>query len=119
MRSLLLCIIRSYRHYWPERFRRTCLFRESCSEHVYRVAAAQGALAGFTALRQRIRRCRKGYSVETLGGELMVRSADGGLIPEAEASSSILAPYWDIAKRLEHTLNRAKGTKVDNLRLVR
>lgn len=82
MTRLLLLGIRLYWKLWPERFRRSCLFRESCSKYVYRVTAHTGASAGFAALLERARRCRGGYSVETLAGE----------------------PYWSAAQQRQQAI---------------
>ena len=104
MRLLLLLGIRLYWRLWPERLRRPCLFRESCSRYVYRATARAGASAGFAALWERTRRCRGGYSVETFGDQLVVRLADGSVLSESEASPSLLQPYWSAARQRQAAL---------------
>lgn len=61
MRFVLLFIIRMY---WllPKRLRRPCIFKCSCSVHVYNEAKQNGVLRGLKALRERHRQCRAGYS---------------------------------------------------------
>jgi uncharacterized protein len=60
---LLLCI----RLYWciSAGKRRRCVFKESCSRHVYRVSKQQGFVKAMRALYMRMRLCRAGYSCFT------------------------------------------------------
>jgi len=69
----MLLGIRLYWRLWPEQLKRSCPFRESCSRYVYRATARAGASSGFAALWERTRKCRGGYNVETLAGQLVVR----------------------------------------------
>lgn len=75
--------------YWalaPEKRRRSCLFRESCSRHVWRRFEEEGIRAGFAALLRRWRQCRPGYAVvPTSVGRYMIL-CDGSIIPEDEIS---------------------------------
>ncbi|MRG48376.1 membrane protein insertion efficiency factor YidD [Chitinophaga sp. SYP-B3965] len=50
--------------YWlvPKRWRRACIFKETCSSHIYKIASEKGTIAGIRALRARIKKCRPGYS---------------------------------------------------------
>jgi putative component of membrane protein insertase Oxa1/YidC/SpoIIIJ protein YidD len=57
---LLLVVIRLYWALWPPSARRTCLFRQSCSRHVYRTTRRYGLRVGWLALCQRYRQCRPG-----------------------------------------------------------
>ncbi|MEA2560982.1 MAG: uncharacterized protein QOH06_2486 [Acidobacteriota bacterium] len=104
MKLLLLLGIRLYWRLWPEQLRRSCLFRESCSRYVYRVTAHAGASAGFAAFLERARRCRGGYSVETLTERLVVRLVDGSALSETEASPSLLLPYWSAAQQRQQEI---------------
>lgn len=81
MRHLFLLLIRAYWAFWPHGLRRQCLYRESCSRHVYRVANEVGASAGFRALLYRVRKCRPGYtmSASETGMGLLLR--DGSFLP--------------------------------------
>lgn len=107
MRLLLLLGIRLYWRLWPERLRRSCLFRESCSRYVYRVTARAGASAGFAALWERARTCRGGYNIETLAGHLVVRLVDGSILSETEASPSIFHPYCSAAQQRQRAIARS------------
>jgi hypothetical protein len=63
MRWVLLAAIQAYWRLKPPNGWRTCLFRESCSRHVYRRTVEDGLFAGLLALRLRMRRCRPGFVV--------------------------------------------------------
>lgn len=72
--------------------RRPCLFRETCSQHVYRVTREAGAVKGLMALARRYRRCRLGYVVESDGqSEPFLRLADQSVAQIAELSESMAA----------------------------
>lgn len=62
MKYLLLALIRLY-WFIPKRFRRTCLFKETCSHHVFAVTKEKGFMSGLKALQRRIKQCRPGYSI--------------------------------------------------------
>ncbi len=64
MKYLLILLIRLY---WliPKRWRRKCIFKESCSLHVYSTTKEQGFIKGLKALKIRFRQCRPNYSFYT------------------------------------------------------
>ncbi|MFB6231211.1 MAG: membrane protein insertion efficiency factor YidD [Salinibacter sp.] len=105
MRDLLLFAIRCYWRFFPEKWRGQCIFRITCSHHVYETTRTRGARAGMRALIDRLRKCRPGYTVYSEGNVLRVRLADGSSIDESEAASHVLAPYRDAAERLQASLN--------------
>jgi len=105
MRRLALFAIRLYWRFWPEARRRKCIFRRTCSHHVYHVTRILGLVAGTCALIDRLRKCRPGYSVYSESGGLRVRLADGTSIDESEAAPHVLAPYRDPAELLQHSLS--------------
>jgi len=81
--------------YWrltnPAR-RRPCLFRETCSRHVYRITREDGAFKGITAFAQRFRRCRLGYVIEFDGqAEPVLRLSDRSVAQTIELSESMTA----------------------------
>jgi putative component of membrane protein insertase Oxa1/YidC/SpoIIIJ protein YidD len=61
MKAILILPIRLYRIVVPVRFRPECLYEETCSVHVERIAREGGLLAGMKALGSRFRNCRPGY----------------------------------------------------------
>lgn len=63
MKWLLLLAIRVYWQLSPKRETGRCLFRISCSRHVFRVTKKEGLLKGVAALRYRFRSCRGGYHI--------------------------------------------------------
>jgi uncharacterized protein len=99
MKALLLLGIELYWRLTPEHRRRSCVFRESCSRHVYRIARDSGVRAGVSALWHRSRRCR-GVSLEASPEGLVLRLRDGSVLNKSEASETLLRP-WTLAQQLE------------------
>ena len=63
---------------------------------MFRVTETQGLREGFKALRTRFRQCRGGYRLQWLpDGSFVVRLADGALLPQSEASDSIIRTLRD------------------------
>ena len=72
--------------------RRPCLFRETCSRHVYRVTREEGAFKGMIAFAQRLRQCRLGYAIEFDGRtQAFLRLADRSIARTTELSESMAA----------------------------
>lgn len=61
MRALLLLLIRTYWFAIPQSKRRRCIFKVSCSNHVYEVAKTKGLYCGLVALTYRFRNCNGDY----------------------------------------------------------
>ena len=105
MKWVLLNVIHFY---WQLRFlrkRRTCLFKESCSHHVYRITHDSGFKAGVVALGYRISSCRPGYTFETdEEGKWVCCLKNGDKIPEALLSPSVL-PTFSLNNHLTNYLN--------------
>jgi len=68
--------------YWliPIKYRKKCLFKESCSHFVYRQTKEQGYKKGFNAFFQRYKQCRSHYSIIELEGKQFVLLNDHTLI---------------------------------------
>jgi putative component of membrane protein insertase Oxa1/YidC/SpoIIIJ protein YidD len=80
---------------WPARLRRRCLFRESCSHYVFRLARTQGLVAGMKALRYRIDVCN-GRSVlftNPVTGQFNLQLTDGELLTEEHINKELLKQY--------------------------
>ena len=60
MRLISLLLIRIY-WLFPKNNRRECIFRESCSQYVYRITKRYGFKKGLLALKKRRQKCRSGY----------------------------------------------------------
>jgi uncharacterized protein len=74
------------------RYRRRCLFRESCSEYVRRRLHERGCLAALGAALERARQCRPGFTVhgDPYTGALAVGLPDGSSIGEAEMAEFLV-----------------------------
>ncbi|MCB0768401.1 MAG: membrane protein insertion efficiency factor YidD [Flavobacteriales bacterium] len=91
MSWLLRWLIRAYWALVPERSRRTCLFKESCSRYVYRMALEHGARAGWKALVGRYRQCRSGYTFVERNGNVELKTAGGVYVPMDELVSALFS----------------------------
>jgi putative component of membrane protein insertase Oxa1/YidC/SpoIIIJ protein YidD len=88
----LVLAIRFYWAVWPARWRRNCVYRESCSRYVYRAALEGGLAGGLRALRERHRTCRPGYGILRHHGAAWLVLADGSVLSASEASATALPP---------------------------
>lgn len=92
MKWLIVLAIELYWKWTDPAHRRPCLFRETCSRHVYRITREAGAVRGMIALAYRLRRCRFGYAVEfDSEGKSFLRLADHSTAQAAELSESMAA----------------------------
>lgn len=101
---LILLPVRLYRMV-PSRFKRRCLFKESCSVFFLRVIAEHGFWAGLRLIRRRLSQCRPKYVVHYnyLSQDWEVKLADGSVVESKDISDFVLKPYQGIlAKTLEH-----------------
>jgi putative component of membrane protein insertase Oxa1/YidC/SpoIIIJ protein YidD len=66
MKYLGLLVIRLY---WltPKKWRRPCIFKTSCSAHVYDALKNGGLMHGSKAFLKRVKQCRPGYTIYTTG----------------------------------------------------
>jgi uncharacterized protein len=81
MRYLVLLIIRLY---WliPKKKRKHCIFKETCSQYIYRITKHYGLQKSILAYKKRKLQCKAGYYYLT---NSTIRLADGCIV-----SSSIL-----------------------------
>lgn len=63
MKVFIILIIKLYWWIIPASKRKQCLFKESCSKYVYRIAKQQGLLKGINAFKLRYYQCRPNYKV--------------------------------------------------------
>lgn len=80
MKYLLLVVIQLYWRIIPAKDRRICLFKESCSVHVYRITISNGLIAGIKALLVRHKQCRPQYVHISIEGKEFVVLADNSLL---------------------------------------
>ena len=100
MKWLLVAVINIYR-WLPDRIKRQCLFKETCSSLVARVTRESGFWHGFRTLRTRVSQCRPGYLVyfdaEVEGWK--VRLADGSVSTNSDLADFVLSPYRNVSVR--------------------
>jgi uncharacterized protein len=84
----------------PEKKRRSCLFKETCSHYVYRHTTEDGFFKGVIALRQRTKKCRKGYQLYTGLEGFEMELADGTVLKEDEISPRILEPIFKEVQKI-------------------
>jgi len=63
MKYLLLAIIRGYWFLIPKAKRRKCIFKKSCSHHVYEMTEQKGLQEGIKALKFRFENCRPQFEL--------------------------------------------------------
>ena len=108
MRLLLRGFIRCYWLVWPRHLNRGCVYRETCSHHVHRIAGESGFVAGCQALLLRYRTCRPGYSASTSpDGELGIILCDGSFLPQPLIAEDILAPIQATIQSLEQHFSKS------------
>lgn len=77
-----LLLLWSIRLYWifPYKPRRCCIFKETCSAHVYRITKDYGVKKGLNALYRRFKQCRGGYSFVMIDDKEFVLLKDHSLV---------------------------------------
>jgi uncharacterized protein len=80
-----LAIIRIY---WliPKRHRRSCIFKQTCSQYVYCALQTNGFVAGIKAFMQRFYQCRPTYGVIDIDNQTFVLLNDNTLILKSETN---------------------------------
>ncbi|KRT17481.1 hypothetical protein ASU31_02745 [Pedobacter ginsenosidimutans] len=89
MKIILLLIIRIYWLVFPQNKRRKCIFKVSCSKHVYQITNESGLSKGFIALKYRYQNCRTGFHIfeNHIDGSKMMILPDGQLLQENEIAA--------------------------------
>lgn len=102
MRSVIILWIHLYRYFIPPAKRRRCLYRESCSQHVERIARERGGFAAIKAFLARARHCRPGYGFEwdADSNAWFLVCANGAKIPDVMVSEHILSEYQFLQSHL-------------------
>ena len=83
MKYLLLLLIKIYQTFMPRRFRRECLFKESCSNFVYRKTKVEGLKGGIRAFIYRYRNCRPDYHISEENGKVSLITVKNEVIEES------------------------------------
>lgn len=79
---------------FPEKKRRSCLFKETCSHYVFRYTDAGGFFKGAKALLERMKKCRKGYQLYSGLQGFEMELVDGSIIKEDEIAPRLLEPIY-------------------------
>ena len=111
VKYLLLIAVRAYWLAWPRNLHRPCIYRETCSHHVYRIAKQSGFAAGIRALCNRCRTCRPGYAITTREAVLGLLLRDGSFLPAEFVSEDVIAPLHHTAALLEQSLASGMETQ--------
>lgn len=63
MKYIILFIIRLYWKFIPSSKRRKCIFKKSCSNHVFEVTQKEGFIQGLKAFQFRYQNCRGNFQI--------------------------------------------------------
>jgi putative component of membrane protein insertase Oxa1/YidC/SpoIIIJ protein YidD len=113
MRYFVIWMIQIYRRLMPSAHRKVCLFRESCSVYVERVARESGSVAAFCALIKRFRCCRPGYGFQFTDERdtWNLVCADGSRFSESEVAPHIAAEYYAIIQQMRTNVPKERRKK--------
>ncbi|RZK27157.1 MAG: membrane protein insertion efficiency factor YidD [Flavobacterium sp.] len=91
MKFILLAIIKLYWFVWPKSKRRNCIFKISCSNHVYTQTKSNGFTVGLNAFAFRYKNCRHGFSLynNPVTGEIELLSATGKVFKSIEIADHL------------------------------
>jgi hypothetical protein len=101
MKQLLLSLIRMYWNVVPIHKRGPCLFKKTCSHHIYDQTLAHGFLAGMKAFFFRYKNCRGGFSMfkNPLTGKTQMLLRSNKIIGEDDIAPRFLRREWSEEKR--------------------
>ncbi|NAS31989.1 membrane protein insertion efficiency factor YidD [Flavobacteriaceae bacterium R38] len=89
MKYSLLIAIKMYWFLIPESKRRKCIFKESCSQIVYKTLIQKGVWKGIQALKFRMKHCKPGYHVINIDGEQLLISINNTVFKEKEINKRV------------------------------
>lgn len=83
MKYFFIILIRLY---WliPSNLRSKCLYKESCSNYVFRIAQTEGFKRGIEAFKYRYKCCRPYYKILDIDQDRIVICENGDVINETE-----------------------------------
>ncbi|SHL27752.1 membrane protein insertion efficiency factor YidD [Chryseobacterium polytrichastri] len=92
MKNLLILLIKIYWFCIPAQKRRKCIFRISCSKHVYEKTVHQGFIAGLKAFKYRFQNCRSGAHIieNPITRKLQIILPGNQILEEEEISKRFL-----------------------------
>jgi len=86
----LLAVIKLYWTLVPKKNRRPCLFKETCSQFIYRQTKELGFFEGTKAFLSRFKKCRSGYKLYTTDDGFVMELNDGSHVFEKDMSHYVL-----------------------------
>lgn len=92
MKNLLILIIKAYWLIIPASKRRKCIFRKSCSKHVYEETISKGIISGLKALKYRFENCRSGTQIfeNPITRKLQIILPNNQILDEKEISERFI-----------------------------
>jgi len=90
MKYILLILIKIYQSFVPKRLRSKCLYKESCSNYVFRLTKENGFFAGIGALKYRINNCNPQYFIVKDKGDILLITAQNEIIEEEFISKNVM-----------------------------
>ncbi|WP_419494380.1 membrane protein insertion efficiency factor YidD [Chryseobacterium bernardetii] len=103
MKNLLILLIKIYWLVIPPEKRRKCIFRTSCSKHVYETITNEGFISGLYALIYRFKNCRSGaYIIENSSGETQIILPNQQILNEMEISERFTKNKYNYGKICDH-----------------
>ena len=85
-----MIVIKFYQTFIPKKFRGECLFKESCSNFVYRVTKEEGLKCGINAFMYRYRNCRPDYHISEENGKVFLITVENEVVEESLIDKRIL-----------------------------
>ena len=95
MKLFFILILKIYQKFYPQNWKRTCIFEESCSHHVLRITRERGFVEGIKSLVNRFRNCRPGYYIIKEEGKIFLITCKYEIIEEKIISSVIIQKHLD------------------------
>ncbi len=95
MKYLLIALIKAYWLVIPEKRRRKCLFRLSCSNYVYKKTKREGLYVGLKSLIFRIRNCNPNYHIIEINSNMLLISSTNQTFNEEEINHSIFKIHYN------------------------
>ncbi|EDP98380.1 hypothetical protein KAOT1_14222 [Kordia algicida OT-1] len=92
MKYLLLIFIKAYWFLIPKSKRKKCIFRVSCSNHVYKTAMNKGFIAGCKAFKYRFYNCRHGYEIfkNPVNNEMQIKLRNNEVLNQKDIAERFL-----------------------------
>lgn len=89
MNLLVQLLIQFYWACYPSSLKGKCLFKESCSNYVFRISKQEGFVAALRAVIFRYRNCRSGYNIIEIEGKKVLVSKSKGLFSQDDIKEEV------------------------------